>query len=73
MTGIYLKPGEVGEISLKQNTNLRRGEDIDRLLLPPLLDHLLWLLIGEQRGPNTLIRGKEDVRRRLLPPLQVIL
>ena len=48
-----------------RHSNLRRGEDIDRLLLPPLLDHPLWLLIGEakdQRGPNTLIRREDDIR-----------
>ena len=40
---------EVGEISLKENTNLRRGEDIDHLL-SPLVYHPLWLLIGKAKG-----------------------
>ena len=65
---------QVGEISLKQNTKQRRGEDIDRLL-PPLLDCPLWLLIGEakdQRGPNTQEKKTFDVLL-LLPLLLVIL
>ena len=61
MTGIHLKLGEVGEIILKENMNVGRGEDID-LLLPPLLDHPLQTLIREVkdlRGLNNLMRGKK--------------
>ena len=76
LISIHLKLGEVGEISLKQNTNLRRGGDIDCLLLPLLLGLTLLLLIGEvrdQRRPNTHIREEEDVPCHQLPPLQFIL
>ena len=69
MTGMHLLLGEVGEISLKENTNQGRGEDIDCLLLPPLLDHPLQILIREVkdlRDLNKLVRGEEDVRCRLL-------
>ena len=62
LLGRYLKLGRIGETSLKQNTSLRRGEDID--LLPPL-DLPLCLLIreaGNQRCPDTHIkRGEEDL------------
>ena len=57
MTGIHLRLGEVEEICLKENTNLRR-EDIDSLLLPPLQVHPLQTLIREVkdlRGLNNLI------------------
>ena len=73
LIGIHLKLDWVGEISLRQNTSLRRGEDIDHLLLPPLLDLPLCLLIeevGDQRGSNTHMRGEEDILRHLLLPLQ---
>ena len=75
MTDIYLKLGEVGEICLKENTSLGRGEDIDRLLLPPLLAHPIQTLIREVKdlsGLYDLIRGKKDNRCRLfLPSLQI--
>ena len=76
MTGIHLRLGEVGEISLKENTNLGRGEDIDCLLLPPLLVYPLQTLIREVtylRGLNILIGEKEDDQRRLLLPLHQII
>ena len=75
MTGIHLRLGEVEEISLKGNTNLERGEDIDRLL-PPLLDHPLQTAVKEVkalRSLNNLIGGKEDDQHRLLLPLQQII
>ena len=65
-------------ISLKQNTDKRRGEDLDHLLLPPLLDLPLWLLIREakdQSSPNTHTREEEEDLQcpLLLRLLQVIL
>ena len=63
MTGIHLRLGEVGEISLKKKTNLGRGEDIGCLFLPPLLHHPLQTLgreVKDLRGPNNLTGGKED-------------
>ena len=48
--GIHLKLGWVREISLKQNINLRRVEDIDCPCLSPLLDLPLYLLIGGWSG-----------------------
>ena len=76
MTGIHLKLGEVGEVSLKENTNRGRGEDIDHLLLPSLLDHLLQILKREAkdlRGLNKLVRGEEDVQCCLLLPLLLVI
>ena len=56
------------ETNLKENTDLERGEDIDLLLLPPLLDHHLQTLISvveSLKDPNNLI-GREEEDRHLL-------
>ena len=59
MTAIHLKVGKVGEISLKENTNLGRGENIDRLL-PPLLDHPLQTHKRSKRSK----RSKQSHKRK---------
>ena len=59
MIGIHLRLGEVEEISLKENTNLGRVEDIDRLF-PPLLDHPLQIHKRSKRWK----RSKQSHKRR---------
>ena len=56
------------ETSLKENTDLERGEDIDNLLLPPLLDHHLQTLVSvveSLKDPNNLT-GREEEDQHLL-------
>ena len=67
MIGTHLL-GVVEEISLKQNTKQRRGEDTDHLFLPPLLDPLQLLTreAKDPRGQNIHTREEEGMRRCLL-------
>ena len=64
------------ETSRKENTNLRRGGDIDCLLLPPLLDHHLQTLVSaveSLKDPNNLIGREAEDRHLLLLHHQVII
>ena len=67
MTSTHLL-GVVEEICLKRNTRQTRGEDTDRLFLPPLLDPLQLLTreAKDPRGQNIHTKEEEGIQRRLL-------
>ena len=73
MRDIHQKLDYLKEISLKENINQRRREDIGHLPLLLLLDQPLLIhtrKVEDRRGQNTLIKGdKDDQCRPLLPHL----
>ena len=72
MRVIHQKLDYLKEISLKENINQRRREDIGRLPLLLLLDQPLPIhtrKVEDQRCQSILIKEEDDRRRPLLPRL----
>ena len=65
MKYILNRPDNLLKISLKENIDQRRKEDIDRRLLPLLLDRPLLIHISKYRSGQSILI-KEDDRHRLL-------